>query len=251
MDRTPRGQYYEYVRCSHAHIPFIIWPWEEHILRHRYGSDDNPGGQLSFGSFSAQYTSVDVAQIATTTGAIFTQFGQATGWKNDVRRMLDLLEGADAFSLITSEIPTTLQSDMTNLYLSGYKPEVDREGYELTCKNGNYRPGSDRMDTVRDVCASLLTRESPLQQSHPKTDRILRVGGSTATGAAQGAGFWLLSSFFQQLVCHFVHGLPLSESHSGHDSCRRNSRFCWWVNLRHQIGLHLTRFEFCHPCFWD
>ena len=175
---------------------------------HRYGSDDNPGGQLSFGSFSAQYTSVDVAQIATTTGAIFTQFGQATGWKNDVRRMLDLLEGADAFSLITSEIPTTLQSDMTNLYLSGYKPEVDREDYESTCKNGNYRPGSNRMDTVRDVCASLLTRESPLQQSHPKTDRILRVGGSTATGAAQGASFWLFSSFFSTACLPFCSWAP-------------------------------------------
>ncbi len=174
------------------------------------------GGQLNFGSFEVTaswlpeqlYTSADVAQVATTAGAIFTQFGQATGWKNDIRRMLDLLEGADALSLVTGEIPTTLQSAMYNLHLSGFKSGVDEEAFESTCENGNYRPGSNCMDTVKDVLASVFTRKSPLQQSHPKTDRLLRVVGSTATGAAQGTSFWLISSLFSAVCSPFCSWIP-------------------------------------------
>ncbi|MFK0570281.1 hypothetical protein [Endozoicomonas sp.] len=166
---------------------------------HHYRS----GGQLPFGSYDAGMFSIDAAQVVTTAGAVITQFGQATGWKNDVRRMLELLKDADAFSFITTEPPSTLQSDMVNLFLSKYKPDDDPTTYDITCQNGSYHSGSNSTDTVRDVLASVSTRESPLQKSNSCIDRAFRIVGSMVTGGINGAALSAISTVTSAVCAPF------------------------------------------------
>lgn len=151
---------------------------------HHYGT----GGELPFGSIDARLTSVDPFQVVTTTGAVITQFGQASGWNNDLRRMLEILQDTSCFSFITTELSSSLQSDMINHHLLLKNPPRDgKTSFEHAAQNGSYRPKLDRSkDSLKDMAASALAMESPLQKSdsmvHRLVDRGLRMLGSAASG---------------------------------------------------------------------